>query len=85
MVLILSACIIFVPWALKMNGASALIKGLGGISGGNVSLFSKRGAEIFLSFGLPTAIGLISGPFGDQCFWQRAFSTKENKIGKAFY
>lgn len=37
-----------------------------------------------LSFGLSTAIGLISGPFGDQSFWQRAFSVKKGMIGKAF-
>lgn len=84
MILILAACVIFVPWALNMNGVKSIINGFGGISGGDISLFSKRGADIFLSFGLPTAIGLISGPFGDQCFWQRAFSIKENKIGKAF-
>lgn len=26
----------------------------------------------------------MAGPFGDQCFWQRAFSIKEGKIAKAF-
>lgn len=31
------------------------------------------------------AIGLLSGPFGDQCFWQRAFCVKKEKIGKAFF
>ena len=39
---------------------------------------------MFLGFGLPTAIGLISGPFGDQSFWQRVFSIKERYIGRAF-
>ena len=24
------------------------------------------------------------GPFGDQCFWQRAFSISDKKIGRAF-
>ncbi len=84
MILILAACAVFVPWALNMNGVNSVINGLGGISKETVSLFSERGLEIFLSFGLPTAIGLISGPFGDQCFWQRAFSIRECKIGKAF-
>ena len=84
MIFILIACIIFVPWALNMNNISSLINGFGGVSSGSFSLFSQRGTEIFLSFGLPTTIGLISGPFGDQCFWQRAFSIKENKLEKSF-
>lgn len=85
MILILIACVIFVPWALKTeSGLSNLVAGLAGKTGEYTNLFSGKGLEIFFAFGLPTAIGLISGPFGDQCFWQRAFSIKEDKIGKAF-
>lgn len=84
MVLILAACAIFVPWALSGGGAADFIKGLAGSSGEYGSLFSGKGLEVFLSFGLPTAIGLIAGPFGDQVFWQRAFSIQQNKIGRAF-
>lgn len=85
MILILAACVIFVPWALNMdNGVSSLIAGLAGKSGQYTSLFSGKGLEVFFAFGLPTAIGLIAGPFGDQCFWQRAFSINQKKIGKAF-
>ncbi len=61
------------------------MRGLGGISGDGGSLFSARGMEIFFGFGLPTAVGLISGPFGDQSFWQRAFSVRKDRIGKAFF
>ena len=39
---------------------------------------------MFLGFGLPTAVGLISGPFGDQCFWQRTFAIREDRIGRSF-
>lgn len=85
MVLMLASCLLFVPWALSMrDGTSSLIAGLGGISGEYTKLFDKNGIAVLLSFGIPTAIGLIAGPFGDQCFWQRAFSVKEGKIGKAF-
>ena len=85
MILMLAACAVFVPWALSMDdGASDLINGLGGISGSFDKLFDKNGISVLLSFGIPTAIGLIAGPFGDQCFWQRAFSIKKGKIGKAF-
>lgn len=62
-----------------------MVKGLGSITGEFTSLTSASGIEVLLSFGLPTAIGLISGPFGDQCFWQRAFSIRENRIGRSFF
>ena len=85
MLLILLACVVLVPWALSMdNGVSNLIRGLGGVSGEYRGLFSTRGIEVFFAFGLPTAIGLIAGPFGDQCFWQRAFAIRHDKIGRAF-
>lgn len=74
MVLILIACVIFVPWALAMpGGVEHLVDGIDGVTGGYGHLFDKNGLDVLLAFGLPTAIGLISGPFGDQCFWQRAF------------
>lgn len=85
MIIMIMVCV-FIPWALHMNnGVYNMIKGMSGITGEYKGLFDIKGIEIFLSFGLPTAIGLISGPFGDQCFWQRAFSIKEDKIGKAFF
>jgi Na+/proline symporter len=84
MVLILAACFLFVPWAIQRNGFSSLISGLTGPGGEYGNIFSRKGMDVFLSFGLPTAIGLIAGPFGDQNFWQRAFSIAPKKIGKAF-
>lgn len=85
MVLILAACFLFVPWALQRNGLHSLIAGLAGPGGNFGNVFSKKGLDVFLSFGLPTAVGLIAGPFGDQNFWQRAFSIRQDKIGKAFF
>ena len=68
----------------RAGGVDTVVKGLGSITGEFTSLTSASGIEVLLSFGLPTAIGLISGPFGDQCFWQRAFSIRENRIGRSF-
>lgn len=86
MVFMLAASIGFVAFSVKNGGGlETLVVGLGGVSGDAGSLFSKRGWEIFLGFGLPTTIGLISGPFGDQCFWQRAFCVKKDRIGRAFF
>lgn len=83
MIFLLATCAVFVPWALKLNGGVSAIQ-MSGLSGEYSSLFSGKGLEVFLGFGLPTAIGLFAGPFGDQCFWQRAFSVRKDRIGKAF-
>lgn len=85
MVFMLGASIGFVVFGIKHGGGiQTLLAGLGGASGDNRVLFSERGIEIFLGFGLPATVGLISGPFGDQCFWQRAFCVRKDRIGRAF-
>lgn len=85
MVFMLLACGLFLVFGIRNGGTGSLVRGLSGISGEYSSLFSRRGIEVFLAFGLPTAIGLISGPFGDQSFWQRAFAVKEKYIGRSFF
>ena len=85
MVLILAVCFLFIPWAIQRNGFASLISGLTGPGGEYGNIFSGKGRDVFLSFGLPTTVGLIAGPFGDQNFWQRAFAIKQDKIGKAFF
>ena len=86
MVFMLAVSICFVAFGVKNSGGiETLVTGLGGAAGDAGSLFSERGWEIFLGFGLPTTIGLLSGPFGDQCFWQRAFSVRKDRIGRAFF
>jgi Na+/proline symporter len=84
MIVIMVACFLFVPWAVRKNGVDALLSGLSGPDGKFGNIFSSSGLDVFLSFGLPTSIGLIAGPFGDQNFWQRAFAAKREKLGMAF-
>ncbi len=84
MIFILIACFIFVPWVLNVEGIETLKLGLGGVSGQYTNLFDENGINVFINFGLASAIGLIAGPFGDQTFWQRTFSIKESKIKKSF-
>lgn len=85
MIFMLIACVIFVPWALGMPGGTAdLAKGLSGVTGEFGHLFDRKGIEVMIGYGIPQALGLISGPFGDQCFWQRAFAIRKDKVGKAF-
>lgn len=83
---ILLGCAVLVPISLKSTGGiTTLLNGLNGHTGNFTRLFDRNGLDVFLAFGLPTTIGLISGPFGDQSFWQRVFSIKEKGIGKAFF
>jgi len=67
------------------GGVATLANGFGGISGEYSSIFSTKGLEVFISFGFSTAVGLMSGPFGDQSFWQRTFTIKKESLGKAFF
>ena len=77
---------LLVAMSLQLTGGvDTVIAGLGSVTGEYGSLVSASGVEVLLSFGLPTAVGLISGPFGDQCFWQRAFSIREDRIGRSFF
>ena len=86
MVFMLAVSVCFMVFGIRNGGGMGnLLNGLGGINADGASLFSARGLELFLGFGLPTTVGLISGPFGDQCFWQRAFSVRKDRIGSAFF
>ena len=86
MVFMLAASVCFMVFGVRNGGGmGSLLNGIGGINADGARLFSARGLEIFLGFGLPTTVGLLSGPFGDQCFWQRAFSVRKDRVGRAFF
>ena len=86
LILILAGVAIIVPMVFgRLGGAGALISGLGSVSGNFKALFDKPGLQVFFAFGLPTTIGLLSGPFGDQSFWQRAFSVNGKGLSRAFF
>ncbi len=77
--------VLLLPMAFGASGGVAtLVKGLGGATGEYTELFSGKGIDVLFSFGLPTAIGLLSGPFGDQSFWQRSFAIRKKSVGRAF-
>lgn len=65
-------------------GPSTLAAGVHGADGLYTSLTSGPGAAVFWSFGLSTTIGLLSGPFGDQSFWQRAWAVDQKDVGRSF-
>ena len=61
-------------------GAETFFNGLGGLTGNYRHLFDSTGIAVMLSFGIPTTIGLLSGTFGDQMFWQRVFCVKQENV-----
>lgn len=84
--IILMGGALLVVLSLRMTGGFDTVRaGLGAVSGEYTSLTSSTGIEVLLGYGLPMAVGLISGPFGDQCFWQRAFAIRRDRIGRSFF
>lgn len=84
MIWIIIVLFISIPLVIKNIDTNSIAKGLGGYSGSYYNFFSKEGIHVFLTFGLPVSIGLISGPFGDQMFWQRVFAMKSLNIKNVF-
>lgn len=73
---------VVVPWTISAAGGwSAVSAGLGGLSGNFRNIFDPG---VAFSFGIVTAIGLISGAISDQQFWQRAFAIKKENLVPSF-
>lgn len=76
---------LIIPWAIMEGGGfETIAKGFYGKSGTYTDLFSGDGLAATLAFGIPVTIGLLSGPFGDQSFWQRAFAIRKDSVRPAF-
>lgn len=74
-----------IPWTVYEGGGLETVwRGVNGVSGTYTSLWSGDGFDVFLTFGLSATIGLTTGPFGDQSFYQRAFATSKEKVRAAF-
>jgi SSS family transporter len=82
MVMLLGIAFILVPWCvIKSGGWSTVQAGLGGVTGAHRSLFDPW---IAFSMGIPMTLALISGPIGDQVFFQRAMAVRQKDIAKTF-
>ena len=82
MCLILFIAFIIVPWVLiKTGGLAVVAEGIGGKTGAFKNLFDP---SVAYSFGIAATIGLISGPVGDQMWFQRAFAAKRKSISSIF-
>ncbi len=82
LIIVLGLAVILVPWVIiNAGGMSAISGGLGGIDGLGANIFDPK---IAWAFGIPMTISLLSGPIGDQQFFQRAFSVKKDKVIPTF-
>lgn len=80
MVLMIGAVVVALIYLLPTNEIA-----LQGIKARSTSFASADNWKLFLAYGLTTTIGLLSGPIGDQTFWQRAFSVDPKNIRKMFF
>jgi urea-proton symporter len=80
--LIVIGVVVVIPWVIVVAGGWGIVnQGLGGISGQFRNIFDPG---VAFSFGIVTAIGLISGAISDQQYWQRAFAIKKNNLVPSF-
>ncbi|MFA5792425.1 MAG: hypothetical protein WC897_00980 [Candidatus Gracilibacteria bacterium] len=81
-IMIVVGVAVVVPWAIHVaGGLSAVNVGFGGVSGQFRNIFDPG---VAFSFGIVTAIGLISGAISDQQYWQRAFAIKKSNLVPSF-
>ncbi len=74
--------LVLVPAAIfNGGGLENLTRGFAGASGAYGNIF---GPDIAYTFGITVTIGLISGPIGDQKFWQRAYAFRQGAVVKGY-
>lgn len=83
MLFMLLVTLTLVPAAIHASGGiPAMLNGLSGTHGTGGSILDSHA---FWVYGLINTLGLLSGPWGDQSFYQRMFSLPERHVRKAFY
>ncbi|OGY85513.1 MAG: hypothetical protein A2233_02715 [Candidatus Kerfeldbacteria bacterium RIFOXYA2_FULL_38_24] len=81
-ILIIIGIVVVVPWAIHAAGGfGAVSAGFGGVSGQFTNIFDP---SVAFSFGIVTAIGLISGAISDQQYWQRTFAIQKKNLVPSF-
>lgn len=82
MLMILLIGFLLVPLVLvEAGGMNAVLGGLGGVTGEFSNMLHPG---IAFAFGIPMTLGLLSGPIGDQMFFQRGYSVRANHIVRTF-
>jgi Na+/proline symporter len=82
MSMVLLIAFILIPWCLSHSTGLELVRGgIAGVSGEYGDVFNPW---VAFSMGIPMTISLLSGPFGDQMFFQRVFAAKRENVAKTF-
>lgn len=63
----------------------AVLVSVGGFTPDFEGYLQKGSWEVAATFGITTAIGLMSAPYIDQTFWQRVFSIHPQRVVPVFY
>lgn len=82
MLIILVVALTIIPWAVSSAGGWHVV------AAGAAGINARDGVfdpVVAMTFGVAVSIGLLSGPFGDQSFWQRTFAVCEGQVRKAFF
>ena len=81
-IVVWTGVIILVPWVIvNAGGWDTVVAGLGGRTGQGAAIFGTPFAwGIFTGFGAAAFLGHMGGPWGDNSFYQRAFSIKTQSI-----
>lgn len=81
-IVVWAGVIILVPWVIsEAGGWNTVVAGLGGRTGEGASILGTPFAwGIFTGFGAAAFLGHMGGPWGDNSFYQRAFSIKTGSI-----
>jgi Na+/proline symporter len=82
MILCLTVAMFLAALTVDAVGWTAIVKGMSSVTQDHGQLFSEQSWHLFATFGLVTMVGLLSGPFGDQSMWQRAFATADSQDRK---
>lgn len=82
MLMIIVIGFFLVPFVLyEAGGLDAILGGIGGVTGEFSNVFHPG---VAFAFGIPMTLGLLSGPIGDQMFFQRGFSVRKRHIIRTF-
>lgn len=71
-------------WIFREAGWDTFTAGLSGASGEYTGLIGGAGGLLFFTFAINSIIGLLTGPWGDQNYWQFSWATDHRHVQRAF-
>ena len=85
-IVVWTGVLVLIPWVIIEAGGWAVVeRGMGGITGQGFNIFGGEFAwGVFTGFGITAFLGHLGGPWGDNSFYQRAFSIQPKFIKSSF-